>query len=265
MPTAATAATAAIVEAGAVNNINTTTSSKGDDDETSIVMNYLRKYGLVDAAKELQTLLATAINNNNNDNAVAGEDVRKRKRGSSANDNANNDNDINTPLLPHIDYDLSDWVDTTIATNPTATEAEKLAVSSSNIVPPPQQQQQQQQQQQPNSNINNTLAQATGGGYGYDLDAAPTIALWGVGCAPPLLSISRRSTTTTTSMGGGTGIGIDSELVYQGRELDKKLQSQPQQQQLSSTTANTVQATFAAKAKQSHWAAMFSTCSYVGG
>jgi hypothetical protein len=27
----------------------------------------------------------------------------------------------------------------------------------------------------------------------------------------------------------------------------------------------TVQATFAAKAKQSHWAAMFSTCSYVGG
>jgi hypothetical protein len=28
---------------------------------------------------------------------------------------------------------------------------------------------------------------------------------------------------------------------------------------------STVQATFAAKAKQSHWAAMFSTCSYVGG
>jgi hypothetical protein len=27
---------------------------------------------------------------------------------------------------------------------------------------------------------------------------------------------------------------------------------------------STVQATFAAKAKQSHWAAMFSTCSYVG-
>jgi hypothetical protein len=68
-------------------------------------------------------------------------------------------------------------------------------------------------------------------------------------------------------MGGGTGIGIDSELVYQGRELDKKLllQQPQQQQQLSSTTANTVQATFAAKAKQSHWAAMFSTCSYVGG
>jgi hypothetical protein len=28
---------------------------------------------------------------------------------------------------------------------------------------------------------------------------------------------------------------------------------------------STVQATFAAKAKQSHWAVMFSTCSYVGG
>ena len=28
---------------------------------------------------------------------------------------------------------------------------------------------------------------------------------------------------------------------------------------------STVQTTFAAKAKQSHWAAMFSTCSYVGG
>jgi len=32
-----------------------------------------------------------------------------------------------------------------------------------------------------------------------------------------------------------------------------------------STMINTVQATFAAKAKQSHWAVMFSTCSYVGG
>jgi hypothetical protein len=29
--------------------------------------------------------------------------------------------------------------------------------------------------------------------------------------------------------------------------------------------SSTVQAAFAAKAKQSHWAVMFSTCSYVGG
>jgi hypothetical protein len=31
------------------------------------------------------------------------------------------------------------------------------------------------------------------------------------------------------------------------------------------TGTTTVQATFAAKAKQSHWAVMISTCSYVGG
>ena len=48
-------------------------------------------------------------------------------------------------------------------------------------------------------------------------------------------------------------------------------QQQPQQQQhdiklgLHIVMNSTVQATFAAKAKQSHWAVMFSTCSYVGG
>ena len=213
--TTATIATATM-EAVAVNDEDG--QSKGGD-EASLVMSFLRKYGLVDAANELQTLLATTTNNCQDDELAAlgggaGEDARKRKRSSNNNENDNtNDNDT----LPPIDYDLSEVVvDTTTTPDPTATE--KLAVPSSIGQP----RQQQQLRQQSNTNIN-ILSQATGGGYGYDLDAAPTIALWGVGCAPPLLRISRRSTSTTIG-GGGVGSMVNSELLYQGRELDKLLQ-----------------------------------------
>jgi hypothetical protein len=71
MPTATTAATA-MEAGGAVNNINATTTSKGDDDETSIVMNYLRRHlshtltrRVKDAASKKHTIINASLSDKN--------------------------------------------------------------------------------------------------------------------------------------------------------------------------------------------------------
>ena len=85
------------------------------------------------------------------------DDGKKRKQDDTAGENAGEEDKIK---LPPIDYDISEdamELDDTGATAPGAQEGEKQ----------------------------NTLTAATGGGFGYDLDAAPTIALWGAGSATP--------------------------------------------------------------------------------
>ena len=155
--------------------------------EESLVLAYLRKYGLVDAACELQTILhKKAASESASANNIA--DGRKRKRGDASDGSEKGDS-----KLPLIDYDITeDAIEflvtaTAVMSSPSGTSSvggSQDAVNEKQF-------------------SNNTLAAATGGGFGYDLDAAPTIALWGAGSAPPMLHNRKIS-----------------ELLLQGRKRD---------------------------------------------
>jgi hypothetical protein len=69
------------------------------------------------------------------------------------------------------------------------------------------------------------------------------------------------ATTVTTTTAAVATTKTEYYEVERAREIEILLG----QRQRTMIKHSTVQATFAAKAKQSHWAAMFSTCSYVGG
>jgi hypothetical protein len=76
-------------------------------------------------------------------------------------------------------------------------------------------------------------------------------------------SSSNDDATTTTVITTATVATTKSEYyeVERAREIEILLGKRRR----TMIQHSTAQATFAAKAKQSHWAAMFSTCSYVGG
>lgn len=136
-----------------------TADTHGNDDdkpsEESLVLSYLRRHGLSDAASELQTILEKEASTNK-----GGSDGKKRKR-----------SDTDEGGLPPIDYDVSGK----------AGGCENASAYKSGSV----------------------LKSATGGGFGYDLDAAPSIALWGAGSAPPVMRNRKIS-----------------ELLLEGRERD---------------------------------------------
>jgi len=152
--------------------------------EEALVLAYLRKYGLGDAASHLQAAIARDkadqkdVDADNKLTTTGGsDDGKKRKRDDTAGENAGEEE---KKQLPPIDYDVSEdamELDDAGATAPGAQEGEKQ----------------------------NTLTAATGGGFGYDLDAAPTIALWGAGSAPPSLRNQKLS-----------------QFLLEGRERDGK-------------------------------------------
>jgi WD40 repeat protein len=176
------------------NNTNASSAS-----EEAIVLSYLRKYGLANAAMELQSILTKekeelkvkeaagkSISDGASDATAAaagdGEDSKKRKRDEvdTAAKGGGAEGEGTNKKLPPIDYDVSEDMDeddnnkasssSTADVNNNETKPTTLETPNSNESKPP-----------------NTLANATGGGLGYDLDAAPAVALWGAGYAPPSL------------------------------------------------------------------------------
>ena len=162
--------TAQIMAASMLNAAN----SNKQPSEESLVLSYLRRYGLADAASELQSILEKdKAEQQQQQQASKKSDGKKRKRSDSNDATINNQtNKDNNSKLPPIDYDVSE----------DAMEYEDTSTTT------------------PSGAL---LKAATGGGFGYDLDAAPSIALWGVGSAPPSLR-NRRIT----------------ELIVEGREMD---------------------------------------------
>ncbi|KAL9179502.1 hypothetical protein ACHAXT_008792 [Thalassiosira profunda] len=134
-------------------------SSAAAPSEEATVLAYLRKYGLGDAASELQTILQKEKDGKG--------DGKKRRRDGGGDEGAKK-------KLPNIDYDVSEEG---IEVDEAAPGEEKQSA---------------------------TMTAATGGGFGYDLDAAPTIALWGAGSAPPALRNRKVS-----------------RMLLEGRELDR--------------------------------------------
>ncbi|KAL3784248.1 hypothetical protein ACHAW5_009171 [Stephanodiscus triporus] len=174
-------------QAASFMQVATASANLDSPSEESLVLAYLRKYGLVDAACELQTILqkseasASASANKN-------DDGRKRKRGDAGDGGEKEDN-----KLPPIDYDITEDAIELVGTSSAAASSPG---GTSSVVGSHDGDNEKQ-------SSNNTLAAATGGGFGYDLDAAPTIALWGTGSAPPMLHNNKIS-----------------ELLLQGRERD---------------------------------------------
>jgi len=192
--------------------------------EESIVLSYLRKYGLANAAFELQTILEKEkkeldskqakgeSGSPGNDANADNEESKKRKRVEGEEDAANEESatggkkdedakevgETTKKEIPSIDYDVTEEAveildeegimrkDSIagagdVASVSTAGPTTETAVSSAN--PPGS---------SPNNTnsadaTNNILHAATGGGFGYDLDAAPAIVGWGAGFAPPSL------------------------------------------------------------------------------
>ena len=159
---------------------NTSNNSNNKQSEESLVLTYLRRYGLADAASELQSILEKDKAEQSQSSTKSSGGVKKRKRSDSTDSNEatinNQTNKDSNSKLPPIDYDVSEdameYEDTSTTTTPSGAQ----------------------------------LKAATGGGFGYDLDAAPSIALWGVGSAPP--SLRNRMVT---------------ELILEGRDMDMNM------------------------------------------
>ena len=180
-------------------------------------MEFLNKYGMVKAASELTKILQLERDEKlkMSDDAAAtanatttGGNKRKRDTASSGGTATGGGEDATKKKLPPIDYnvdedaDMDDDVVMDSAEGGTADDGKNDsdnnnksggadATSNSSSIPA--------------NNTQNSLTAATGGGYGYDLDAAPGIALWGVGYALPL--VNRKVT----------------RFLLEGREEDKKL------------------------------------------
>jgi WD40 repeat protein len=131
--------------------------------EESLVLTYLRKYGLVDAASELKAILErdAASATSTSADAIDGRTKRKRVAVDGGDEGGNN-------ILPPIYNDIAQDAKEDVGTGPAPTGGSHDGGHEMN-------------------GSTNTLAAATGGGFGYDLDAAPTIALWGAGSARPML------------------------------------------------------------------------------
>ena len=193
---------------------NTSNNSNNKQSEESLVLTYLRRYGLADAASELQSILEKDKAEQSQSGTKSSGGVKKRKRSDSTDSNEatinNQTNKDNSSKLPPIDYDVSEdameYEDTSTTTTPSGAQ----------------------------------LKAATGGGFGYDLDAAPSIALWGVGSAPPSLrnrmvtelilegrdmdmNMNEESTKIDTEKDGDVAMkDDDAEKVKKGEEEDKK-------------------------------------------
>lgn len=184
-------------------------------------MEFLNRYGMVKAASELTKILQLErdeklkMSDDTADVATATTGGNKRKRDTASSGGAaatGGGEDATKKKLPPIDYNVDEDADMdddvvmdgaeggtvddgkndadNINKSGGGDNATGISGSSSSI---------------PANNTQNSLTAATGGGYGYDLDAAPGIALWGVGYAPPL--VNRKVT----------------RFLLEGREEDKKL------------------------------------------
>ncbi|KAL3808055.1 hypothetical protein ACHAXA_007997 [Cyclostephanos tholiformis] len=145
--------------------------------EESLVLAYLRKYGLEEAACELKTILEKGMASAST-SANEIDDGMKHKRVHTSDGGKDGDN-----KLPLIHYDITDDAKEHVGTAAVATSSPDGSSSVGGS------------QDGVNEKLgsNNTLGAATGGGFGYDLDAAPTVALWGAGSAPPMLRNSKIS------------------------------------------------------------------------
>ena len=166
----------------AVGNDNTSTSPKPSEkialsqinkpSEESIVLSYLRRHGLTDAASELQTILEK----DKDDTSAAASATTTSKKNKRKRSKDDEEDDDKNKKLPPIDYDVKDE---------DLLEYEDIKNFNTN----------------PSSSL--VKKALGGGGYGYDLDAAPSIAMWGAGSLPPVLR-NRKVT----------------ELLLEGRAVD---------------------------------------------
>ena len=179
--TSAPAAAAAAAAAAPADNPNRPTPS-----EETIVLAYLRRYGLSDAASELSQIIqkeATAADKKGSGGTISNSGNKNKRKRDAAADSTEDDG---KKKLPPIDYDVNEDSMDLVSEPPSASGGGGGEGSS-------------------DSKPQNTLTAATGGGFGYDLDAAPTIALWGAGSAPPSLRNKKIS-----------------ELLLEGRHSDAK-------------------------------------------
>lgn len=195
-----------------------TTSSSTFTDEESLVFAYLHKHGLSHAASELQSILKRKeLEQLEEEDDIEGGgsevDGKKRVRNEGENDGDARNQGAGkeakkskpTSTLPPIDYDVEEEEDSADEMEengnvnkdeegggtPTAGAAPGGAAAAVAAVGKASNSSGDQVtgSTTATSNNNTLLASATGGGFGYDLDAAPTVALWGASAscnAPPL-------------------------------------------------------------------------------
>ena len=183
--------------------VTTPANSKNARSEESVVMEFLNKYGMTKAASELSKILHLEREEKLKIAAAANALGSKRKRdGATATATGASGEAKGNYDLPPIDYDIDEDVVMAMSMENENNNGEgggndnnnKGVGSDTNL-------------------IDNSLTAATGGGYGYDLDAAAGIALWGVGYAPPL--VNRKVT----------------RFLLEGRAEDKRLLLEKQKEE----------------------------------
>ncbi|KAL7545559.1 hypothetical protein ACHAWF_008909, partial [Thalassiosira exigua] len=145
-------------------------ASPSDPSEEATVLAYLRRHGLVDAASRLKEILEKEREEG------GGEAGEKRKRDDGTKDagKEGDEEEGGDKKFPPIDYDVDeggmDLDDDNAASAGGSSSGGGGGGSGGG-----------------GDSSKPILPAATGGGLGYDLDAAPTVALWGAGSAPPAL------------------------------------------------------------------------------
>eukprot|EP00986_Skeletonema_menzelii_P019688 scaffold28932_cov143-Skeletonema_menzelii.AAC.2 len=190
---------------------STNNNGKPSQSEETVVMEFLNKYGMANAASELSKLLkadredklkqdaATA------DASAGGSNKRKRNDATAATDGKSQGGEggdgETKKKLPPIDYNVDEDAEMDGDAASVMAASENTDGSNNNNEGGTGGSTSSDKNDKGDEilvvaaaadNTNNSLAAATGGGYGYDLDASPGITLWGVGYAPPL--VNRRVT-----------------------------------------------------------------------